>query len=100
LPTIKSGHSVGPAHRGYDADSIRKTMGKRDVMPVIPTRKPCKMRIGLDRSLYRLCNLAERRFNKRENARHVAVRYDRTAGSFLGFIDITSIRIWGRHLST
>ncbi|KAF0172905.1 MAG: transposase, partial [Rhodobacteraceae bacterium] len=29
-----------------------------------------------------------------------ATRYDKTAESFLGFIDITSIRIWLRHLST
>jgi transposase len=29
-----------------------------------------------------------------------ATRYDKTAESFLGFIDITSIRLWLRHLST
>lgn len=27
------------ADRGYDTDSIRKSMGKRDVLPVIPMRK-------------------------------------------------------------
>ncbi|MFC0279842.1 IS5/IS1182 family transposase, partial [Falsigemmobacter intermedius] len=32
--------------------------------------------------------------------RRVATRYDKTAQSFLGFIDITSIRLWIRHLST
>jgi transposase len=40
------------------------------------------------------------RFNKLKNARRVATRYDKTAESFLGFIDITSIRLWLRHLST
>ncbi len=39
-------------------------------------------------------------FNKLKNARRVATRYDKTAESFLGFIDITSIRLWLRHLST
>ncbi|SNR55285.1 hypothetical protein SAMN06265370_12611, partial [Puniceibacterium sediminis] len=29
-----------------------------------------------------------------------ATRYDKTAESFLGFIDITSIRLWVRLLST
>lgn len=34
--------SVLLADRGYDADSIRKSMGKRDVLPVIPMRKSRK----------------------------------------------------------
>jgi transposase len=37
---------------------------------------------------------------KFKNARRVATRRDKTAESFLGFIDITSIRLWRRHLST
>ena len=89
--------SVLLADRGYDADSIRKTMDKRDVLPVIPMRKSRTRRIGVDRSLYRLRNLVERCFNKMKNARRIATRYDKTAESF---IDITSIRLWLRHLST
>ena len=92
--------SVLLADRGYDSDSIRKTMDKRGALPVIPMRKSRKMRVGVDRSLYRLRNLVERCFNKLKNARRVATRYDKTAESFLGFIDITSIRLWVRHLST
>jgi len=92
--------SVLLADRGYDADSIRETMDKRNVLPVIPMRKSRKKRVGVDRSLYRLRNLVERCFNKLKNARRVATRYDKTAESFLGFIDITSIRLWLRHLST
>lgn len=30
----------------------------------------------------------------------VATRYDETAESFLSFVDIASIRLWLRHLST
>ncbi len=92
--------SVQLADRSYDADTIRETMAKRDVLPVIPMRKSCKKRVGVDRSLYRLRNLVERCFNKLKNARRVAIRYDKTAESFLCFIDITSIRLWVRHLST
>lgn len=92
--------SVLLADRGYDADNIRKSMDKRDVLTQIPMRKSRKMRVGVDRSLYRLRNLVERCFNKLKNARRVATRYDKTAESFLGFIDITSIRLWIRHLST
>jgi transposase len=66
--------SVLLADRGHDADSIRKSMGKRDVLSVIPMRRSRKKR--------------------------VATRYDKTAESFPGFIDITSIRLWVRPLST
>ena len=92
--------SVLLADRGYDADKIRESMEARDVLPVIPIRKSRKKRIGVDRSLYRLRNMVERCFNKLKNARPIATRYDKTAESFLGFIDITSIRLWIRHLST
>lgn len=92
--------SVLLADRGYDADKIRESMEARDVLPVIPMRKSRKKRIGVDRSLYRLRNMVERCFNKLKNARRIATRYDKTAESFLGFIDITSIRLWIRHLST
>ena len=92
--------SVLLADRGYDADSIRETMDKRDVLPVIPMRKSRKKRIGVDRSLYRLRNLVKQCFNKLKNAHRVATRYDKTAESFLGFIVIMSIRIWVRHLAT
>lgn len=88
------------ANRGYDADRIRKNMGARDVLPQIPMRKSRKMCVGVDHSLYALRNLVERCFNKLNNARRAATRYDKTAVSFLGFIDITSIRLWLRLLST
>lgn len=96
--------SVLLADRGYDADHIRTVVEHRKALPVIPMRKSRKKRIGVDRSLYRLRNLVERCFNKLKNAVRqcltVATRYDKTAESFLAFIDITSIRLWIRHLST
>lgn len=66
--------SVLLADQGYDADRIRKSMDKRDVLPVTPMRKSRKKPIGVDRSLYRLRNLVERCFNKLKNARRVATR--------------------------
>ena len=88
------------ADRGYGSDNIRKTMEARHVVPVIRMRKSRKLRVAGDRSLYKLRNLVQRCFNRLKNARRVATRYDKTAESFLGFIDITSIRLWLRHLST
>ena len=88
------------ADRSYDSDNVRKAMEARNVVPVIPMRKTRKLRVAVDRTLYRLRNLVERCFNKLKNARRVATCYDKTAESFLAFIDITSIRLWLRHLST
>ncbi len=92
--------SVLLADRGDASDNVRKTMEARNIVPVIPMRKSRKLRVAVDRKLYRLRNLVERCFNKLKNARRVATRYDKTAKSFLGFIDIASIRLWVRHLST
>lgn len=92
--------SVLLADRGYDSGKVRETMEARNVVPVIPMRKSRKLRAAVDRTLYRLRNLVERCFNKLKNASRVATRYDKTAESFLAFIDITSIRLWLRHLST
>ena len=47
-----------------------------------------------------LRNLVEQCFNKLKNARRVATRYDKRAESFLGFADITPIRLRLRHWST
>ena len=81
--------SVLLADRGYDSDKVRKTLEARDVVPVIPMRKTRRLRVAIDRKLYRLRNLVERCFNRLKNARRV----DKTAESFLGFIDITSHHI-------
>lgn len=62
-------------------------MEDRNVVPVIPTRKSRKLRVAIDRKLYRLRNLVERCFNKLKNTRHVTTRYDKTAKSSFGFID-------------
>ena len=88
------------ADRGYDSDKVRKTMEARNAVPVISMRKSLKLRMAVDPTLYRLRNLVERCFNTLKNSRCVATRYDKTAESFLGFIDITSIRLWLRHSPT
>lgn len=67
-------------------------------MQALPIRKSRKLRVGLDHSLYSLCNLVGRCFSKLKNAHRLATRYAKTAKSILGFINITSIRLWVRLL--
>ncbi|NOE35831.1 transposase [Ruegeria sp. HKCCD7318] len=63
------------------------------MFPAIPLWESRKKHIGVNRTLYRLRNLAERRVNKLKNACRVACRYDKAAESYLGSIDITSTHL-------
>ena len=46
--------------------------------------------------LYRARNLEERYFNKINQCRHIATRYDKPAANYLAFIKLASIRLWLR----
>ena len=88
------------ADKGYDSDHIREDIQQRGGTPIIPARKNRKDPEPIDDFLYALRNLVERCINKLKSARRVATRYDKTAASYLGFIEIISARLWFRHLST
>ena len=50
----------------------------------------------MDRTLYARRNLVERWFGRLKTSRRVAIRYDKTVASFLGFVDIACSRLWNR----
>jgi transposase len=80
--------------KGYDSDDIRHEACFHGTMPMIPTKSNRKVQFTVDRAIYSLRNRIERFFNRLKNARRVSTRYDKTADSFLGFVQITSIRTW------
>ena len=84
------------ADKGYDADFIREDMEKRGGIAMIPTKRNRLVQFPVDAAIYALRNMVERCFNKLKNARRLATRYDKTADSYLGFIQIVSIRLWMR----
>lgn len=86
------------ADRGYDSVKIREDIESRNALPMFPMRKNRKVRKSADMTIYTLRNMVERCFNKRKNSRRLTTRYDKTADSFLGFVDIACIRLWLRHL--
>jgi len=47
-----------------------------------------------------LRNHVERCFNKMKCSRRLATRYDKTAASYLGVVQIVAARLWVRSLST
>ncbi len=40
------------------------------------------------------CNQIERLFNKPKNWQRVAIRYDKTKESYLGFVAIAAVKLW------
>ena len=88
------------ADRGYDSDHIRNIVTSRGGTPVIPGKTNRKVPIHVDSITYALRNRIERCFNKLKCSRRFATRYDKTAASYLGFIQIISARLWIKSLST
>ena len=88
------------ADKGYDSDGIRNSLEANGATPVIPGRANRKQPIPIDAFIYALRNRIERCFNKLKCSRRFATRYDKTAASYLGFIQITAARLWFRSLST
>jgi transposase len=56
-------------------------------------RRCRKAREGVDRALYALRNRFERRIGRLKHSRRSATRYDRTAASFLGLVDLACIHL-------
>lgn len=81
------------ADRGHDPDEIREDIENRNALPMIPMRKV------VDMAIHSLRNMVEHCVNELKSNRRLATRHDKTADSFLGFVDMAWIRSWLRHLS-
>lgn len=82
------------ADKGYDADAIREELAKANIEAVIPAKRSRRNPAPHDRTKYRWRNLIERLFNKLKNWRRVATRYDKTADSYIGFVNLASVLLW------
>jgi transposase len=82
------------ADKGYDGDNVRTSLLMKGILPVIPPRANRKETIACDFRAYRDRNRIERMFNRLKQSRRIATRYDKTALSFLGFLQLAAIRIW------
>ena len=85
------------ADRGYDASAVRADVESRGGTPVIPTKRNRKVHVPMDRHAHAVRNRIERIIGRIKNVRRVATRHDKTAASFLGFVQLTAIRLWLRH---
>nr|WP_231101011.1 IS5 family transposase [Gluconobacter oxydans] len=84
------------ADRGYDSDSFRQDLLIHGILPVIPSRKGRSVPQKTDWRRYRDRNRIERLFNHLKQMRRIATRYDKTALSFMSFLNIAAARLWIR----
>lgn len=82
------------ADKGYDADYVVEAVGNMGAIVVIPPKSNRKILREYDRVLYKERNHIERMFNKLKHFRRVATRYDKTALSFMAFLNIAAIYLW------
>lgn len=84
------------ADKGYDGDDARSSLLIKGILPVIPPRANRKDPAACDFHAYRDRSRIERMFNKLKQSRRSATGYDKTALSFLSFLNIAASRIWAR----
>ena len=85
------------ADKGYDSDEVRSALLLKGILPVIPPKANRKEPITCDFRAYKDRNSIERMFNHLKQARRIATRYEKTALSFLSFLNIAAARLWLKH---
>ena len=79
------------ADRGYDANSLRRTLRSAGTIPVIPGRRSRKRPIRHDTRRYRDRWRIEAAFCRLKDFRRVATRYDKLAVNFLSAVVLAAI---------
>ena len=82
------------ADKGYDADYIVETVGNIGATVVIPPKSNRRIQREYDKNLYKERNIVERMFNKLKHFRRIATRYEKTATSFMAFLNLAAIWLW------
>ncbi len=82
------------ADKGYDGNEVRQSLLVRGILPVIPPRSNRREPVACDFQSYKDRNRIERMFNRMKQFRRIATRYDKTAKSFLAFLNLAAAKIW------
>ena len=79
------------ADKGYDSNSIRRSVEAKGTMPNIPPKANRIWKNCFSPYLYRDRNAIERMFCRLKDFRRVATRYDRLAVNFLAAVHIAAV---------
>lgn len=81
--------------KGYDADSLRRSLRNAGAVPVIPGRCNRKRVIRYDKARYKERHLVENAFCRIKDFRRIATRYDKLAANFLSAAALaTAVAFW------
>jgi transposase len=81
--------------KGYDADSLRRSLREAGAILVIPGRCNRKRTIRYDKQRYCGRHLVENAFCRLKDFRRVATRYDKLAANFLSAVALaTAVAFW------
>jgi transposase len=86
------------ADTGYDSDAIRSAVRQRGMKAVICANPTRKRKPRLDRKAYAKRYLIEVFFHKLKRFRALAMRFEKTATSYLGALHLACAAIWLREL--
>jgi transposase len=80
--------------RGYTGRPARDLLRRRGIAAVIPQlRTETRPRL-VDWDLYRERNVVERLVGRLKKYRRTATRYDKTAASYLAFVQLAAVQLW------
>ena len=84
------------ADKGYDADYMIAKISSLGAEAIIPPKSNRNIQRDFDVFLYKERNIIERMFSKIKQFRGIATRYNKTAVSFLAFVQLAAILLWLR----
>ena len=93
LTGIETGAVI--AEKGYESNCLLAFIRDHGAEAVIPPKSNRREPWEYDRELYRQRNLIERAFNKLNQWRRIATRYDRRTLYFLSTLLLVASVIWG-----
>ena len=82
------------ADKGYDADELVTWIQQTGALVVIPPRSNRTVLRDYANTLYKERHRVERMFGDLKHFRRVATRYDKTARSFLSFVQLAASYLW------
>lgn len=79
------------ADKGYDADWLRTDLREKDITPIIPGKRGRKRKIRHDKRRYRERWRIEATFNRLEDFRRIATRYDKLARNYVSAVALVAV---------
>ena len=80
--------------KAYSSPKARRSIRRRGIVPVIPTKSNEPRDPAFDRQAYRLRNRVERLINRLKQCRRIATRYEKRGINYLAMLTIGMIRLW------